>query len=88
MDFDEYLAVSKLSPFSKRSYLYSYRKLNNSGLFNRSIENTGEDGIITNINKITENPYSAAMLLNVCILIKREVGKGYENLVKFRDHLK
>ena len=28
------------------------------------------------------------MLLNVCILIKREVGKGYENLVKFRDNIK
>ena len=88
MDFEEYLANLKLSPFTKKSYLYAYNKLNNSGLFERPIETTGEDVIIKIIQQMTDNPNTASALLNVCLLIKKENNKPYENLVKFRDQLK
>ena len=84
MDFENYLAVSKLSNFTKKTYLYAYYKLIDCGLFERSIETTCENVIIQNIWKLTENPNTASLLNTICIIIKKETCKSYENLVKFR----
>ena len=87
MDFIEYLDNTTLSPSTKKSYIYAYNK-NDSGLFERSIDTTGEDHIISNIPILTSNPNTASLLITTCILIKRENNKPYNHLFKYRDHLK
>ena len=88
MDFENYLAVSKLSNFTKKTYLYAYYKLIDCGLFERSIETTCENVIIQNIWKLTENPNTASLLNTICIIIKKETCKSYEKLIKLRERLK
>lgn len=88
MDFNNYLEQLNLSSNTKKSYNQSYTKLQNSGLFHRGIETTGEEAIISNIEKITDNPNTAASLLNICILIKRHYGKPSQTLMNYRDKLK
>ena len=86
---EQYLGNSTtLSKNTLKSYTQSYNKLMKSNLFTRNIETTAESVIIENIKKITDNPNTAASLLNVCIIIKKHSGKNFEELFYYRNKLK
>ena len=64
-----------LSSNTQKAYRYAYAKLFDSGLFKRRISSTSNENIISNINEISTNPNTVAMLINICILIKRHYNK-------------
>lgn len=82
---DDVFSNTQLTQNTRKAYISGYNKLINSGLFKRNISSISNENIIKNLHKITSNPNSFAMLLNVCILIKRHYGKNDESLVKYRN---
>ena len=78
-------ANTALSQNTKKAYNSSYNKLIESGRFKRRISNTANDKIIESLHKLTTNPNTFAMYLNVVILLKRHFCKDDTLLVKYRN---